>query len=44
MKQKKEKIKCDSCVWGTRVSENKYLCRFPFCVKEKGHAKPQKQK
>lgn len=41
--KKKEQNKCEGCVWGTKVSERKYLCLFPFCVKEKGHVKTTKR-
>lgn len=41
-KKAKKKHKCEGCVWGTKICEGKkYLCFFPFCVKEKGHAEPK---
>lgn len=41
--KEKRKHKCKGCVWGRRVSERKYLCAFWYCVKEKGHVKPEKR-
>ena len=42
--EKKDKCKCKGCVWGRKVDDRKYLCLFPFCVKEKGHAKPEQHR
>ena len=42
--EKKDKCKCKGCVWGRKVDDRKYLCLFPFCIKEKGHAKPEQHR
>lgn len=34
MAKKKDKHKCDGCVWRVYASESKVLCMFSKCVRE----------
>jgi hypothetical protein len=34
-REKEKKTKCEECVWGSKVNEEKHLRLFPHCVKEK---------
>ena len=32
--KKRTPIPCKRCIWAKRISENKFFCPFPKCVKE----------